>query len=175
MNKPDEFGNAIQGCEFVFHVATPLELNPGSQYKSTSEVAVASARSIATSCARSGTVKRLIYTASVFAASPLKDDGSGFKDFMDEKNGGELEVATLAFGLVGGDTLLPYTPGSVAVVISQIKDNPIHYNFLKHLEELLGKVPLIHIEDVCGALIFCMENPSIQGRVLSASSLPLCS
>lgn len=36
------------------------------------------------SCARSGTVKRLIYTASVVAASPIKDDGSGFKDFMDE-------------------------------------------------------------------------------------------
>ena len=35
-------------------------------------------------CERSGTVKRLIYTASVVAASPLKDDGTGFKDFMDE-------------------------------------------------------------------------------------------
>jgi len=33
---------------------------------------------------RSGTVKRLIYTASVVAASPLKEDGSDFKDVMDE-------------------------------------------------------------------------------------------
>ena len=35
-------------------------------------------------CERSGTVKRLIYTASVVAASPIKDDGSGFNDSMDE-------------------------------------------------------------------------------------------
>ena len=29
-------------------------------------------------------MKRLIYTASVVSASPLKEDGSGFKDAMDE-------------------------------------------------------------------------------------------
>lgn len=55
-----------------------------NQYKNTSEAAVASVKSIATACKRSGTVKRLVFTASVFASSPLKDDGSGFKDFVDE-------------------------------------------------------------------------------------------
>lgn len=29
-------------------------------------------------------MRRLIYTGSVTSASPLKDDGSGFKDVMDE-------------------------------------------------------------------------------------------
>jgi len=55
-----------------------------SQYKDTSEAAVAGAKSIVMSCVRSGTVKRLIYTASVVSASPLKEDGSDFKDVMDE-------------------------------------------------------------------------------------------
>ena len=54
------------------------------QYKDTSEAAVAGAKSIFMSCVRSGTVKRLIYTASVVSASPLKEDGSDFKDVMDE-------------------------------------------------------------------------------------------
>lgn len=54
------------------------------QYKNTSEAAVAGVKSIAESCIRSGTVKQLIYTASVVAASPLKEDGSGYKDSMDE-------------------------------------------------------------------------------------------
>ena len=53
-------------------------------YKNTVENAVACAKAIAMCCARSGTVRRLVYTASVFAASPLKDDGSGFKDSVDE-------------------------------------------------------------------------------------------
>nr|XP_016470468.1 PREDICTED: uncharacterized protein LOC107792751 isoform X2 [Nicotiana tabacum] len=39
---------------------------------------------IGMACLKSGTVKKLIYTASVVAASPLKDDGSGFNDLMDE-------------------------------------------------------------------------------------------
>jgi len=35
-------------------------------------------------CKRAGTVKRLIYTGSVVSASPIKDDGTGFNDVMDE-------------------------------------------------------------------------------------------
>ncbi|XP_047178320.1 putative anthocyanidin reductase isoform X1 [Vigna umbellata] len=83
---PIQFDPAIQGCECVFHVATPLTHEPGSsqQYKDTTEAAVAGAKSIALSCVRSGTVKRMIYTASVVSASPLKEDGSDFKDVMDE-------------------------------------------------------------------------------------------
>ena len=41
-------------------------------------------KSIAEACLQSGTIRRLIYTASMAAASPLKEDGSGFKDSMDE-------------------------------------------------------------------------------------------
>ncbi|KAL5572075.1 hypothetical protein UlMin_021672 [Ulmus minor] len=179
---PDSFENAIQGCDFVFHVATLLLHSETSiQYKNTSEASVGAAKSIAMCCTRSGTVKRLIYTASIVSASPFKDDGTAFKDFMDEtcwtpfnlsvpfsnhflkayedsktltekellsfenKNGGGLEVVTLVCGLVGGDTLLSFTP-------------------------LNGKIPIVHIQDVCEAHIFCMENPSLKGRFLCASS-----
>lgn len=45
---------------------------------------MAGAKIIAESCIGSNTVKRLIYTASVVAASPLKGDASGYKDVMDE-------------------------------------------------------------------------------------------
>ena len=55
-----------------------------NQYKNTVDALVAGTRTIAMCCARSGTVKRLIYTASIVCASPIKDDGNGFKDFMDE-------------------------------------------------------------------------------------------
>ncbi|XP_061353022.1 NADPH HC-toxin reductase 1-like isoform X2 [Gastrolobium bilobum] len=206
---PSDFEPAIEGCEFVFHVATPFSHETGSQYKDMTEAALAGTKSIAMSCVRAGTVKRLLYTASVFSASPLKDDGSGFKEVMDEtcwtppidsvaylypddflkdytysktmsekhllsygnnENGGGLEVVTLPCGLVGGDTLQSFTPGSVVVCISQITENTKAYRTLKFIQELLGKIPLVHVDDVCDAHIFCMENTSINGRFLCASS-----
>ncbi|KAK4371502.1 hypothetical protein RND71_010977 [Anisodus tanguticus] len=82
--RPEEFEQAIQGCEFVFHVATPYVHSDGFQYKNKVEAAVESVKNIGMACIKYGTVKRLIYTGTVLAASPLKDDGNGFKDLMDE-------------------------------------------------------------------------------------------
>lgn len=101
-----QFEAAIHGCDIVFHVATPppnshvisqlyyfiytsLQVNKFwgvsfFQYKNRTEASVETAKKIAKMCVESGTVRRLIYTASVLSMSPMKDDGSGFKDFMDE-------------------------------------------------------------------------------------------
>lgn len=206
---PQQFEPAVKDCQFVFHVATPMVHTTNSQYKDTVEAAVAGVKSIAMSCIRSGTVKRLIYTASVTAASPLKNDGSGYIDVMDEscwtsfdlpldiiqdfekgymysktqaekevlkfgvtssEYGGSLEVVSLTCGLIGGDTLLSYTPASVLTLVSQLTENELHYRLLRFfLEELVGKVPIIHIDDVCEAHIFCMEQDSFSGRFLCAS------
>lgn len=199
---PDQFGKAIQGCEFVFHLATPYQHNKqNSQFKDTSEAAVGAVKSIIRSCIQSGTVKKLIYTASVVAASPLKDDGTGYKNSMDEfcwtpfnlsyaytneslddyvysktlaeievlSNNKELEVVTLACGLVGGDTFLPLMPESPKDIVSQIIDYPFGYQALRFLEELLGKIPLVHIDDVIDAHIFSMGNDSLTGRFLCVS------
>ncbi|KAJ1430173.1 hypothetical protein SESBI_07957 [Sesbania bispinosa] len=63
---PTEFEPAIKGCEFVFHVATPFNHEVGSQqYKDIVEANSCGVKSIAMSCVRSGTVRRLIYTGSV--------------------------------------------------------------------------------------------------------------
>ncbi|CAK9165796.1 unnamed protein product [Ilex paraguariensis] len=178
-------------------------MDPDIQYKNTSEAAVAGVRSLVGSCIRSGTVKKLVYTASVVAASPLKDDGTGFKDSMDEScwsplhpsfaysndgltgyvhsktlaekevlsyNGRGIMVATLACGLVGGGTILSTMPESMGVLISQIAKKEGRYQTLRFLEELIGKVPILHIEDVSEAHIFCMEDSSINGRFLCAST-----
>ncbi|XVF22406.1 hypothetical protein REPUB_Repub12eG0169700 [Reevesia pubescens] len=207
MYNPNEFEEAIHGCTFVFHVATPFQHTAGSQFKDTTEATVSSINSIAMACIKSGSVRRLIYTASVCSASPMKDDGNGFKDSMDEtcwtplslsfvysddylkaytesktlaekellnyesnaRDGG-LEVVTLACGVVGGDTVLSYTPGSVASLISMLTNHSSPYRAWRFTEELLGKIPIVHINDVCEAHIFCMENPSISGRFLCASS-----
>ncbi|KAL0015972.1 hypothetical protein SO802_003041 [Lithocarpus litseifolius] len=83
-----------------------------------------------------------------------------------------LEVVTLACGLVGGKILVPYVPSSVETILSLLSGNLFFLNALKCLQELLGSIPLVHIEDICQAHIFCMEKPSMKGRFLCAATNP---
>ncbi|RLN13104.1 vestitone reductase-like [Panicum miliaceum] len=81
------FAPAIAGCRFVFLVATPYGLETASsKYKSTAEAAVAAVRVILRQCEESETVKRVIHTASISSASPLKEGGAGagYNDFISE-------------------------------------------------------------------------------------------
>ncbi|KAL5718956.1 hypothetical protein ACHQM5_011804 [Ranunculus cassubicifolius] len=206
--EPDSFEAAVQKCEYVFHVATPMQ-HKTSDFKNTTEAAIASVKSILGSCIRTGTVKRFIYTASVLSASPLKEDGTSFKEFIDEscwtplhhpfsnledftsdyvnsktltekevlkfndKEKYGLDVSSLVCGLVAGETLLPYLSASQPVVLSQILgDDTVYYKSLRFIQEVLGSVPLVHIDDVCEAHIFCVENPLLNGRFICAQAYP---
>uniref|UniRef100_A0A6N2MVG6 NAD-dependent epimerase/dehydratase domain-containing protein n=1 Tax=Salix viminalis TaxID=40686 RepID=A0A6N2MVG6_SALVM len=93
-----------------------------------------------------------------------------------EIGGAKLEVVSLACGLVGGETILSHISSSVQVILSPISGNIFgYYEGLKFLEELLGSVPLVHIDDVCEAHIFCMEKPSMKGRFLCSAADPTAS
>ncbi|XP_039068155.1 anthocyanidin reductase ((2S)-flavan-3-ol-forming)-like [Hibiscus syriacus] len=208
---PHEFKHAIQGCEFVFHVATPQQ-TPGSSHTSQEVVdaAISGVRSIVESCIESQSVKRLIYTASVLASSPLSKDGFNLKSCVNESNwtpidisfnrgfeymrayiisktlaekealrynedlgdGKVLEVVTLACGLVGGETLLSYVPLSVEVMFSQLIGKPQTFEGLEFMEEVMGSVPILHVEDATDAHIFCMEKPYMSGRFVCAAANP---
>ncbi|KAL6657640.1 hypothetical protein ACP70R_005420 [Stipagrostis hirtigluma subsp. patula] len=79
------FEPAIAGCEFVFLVASPvLRHTTGGRSKEATEAVVDATRRILRQCEQTKTVRRVIHTGSVVAASPLKEDGDGFKDFVDE-------------------------------------------------------------------------------------------
>lgn len=82
----------------------------------------------------------------------------------------QMEVVSLTVGLVGGDALLNYLPTSVAVLIAQLKDNEDIHQSLKFIEDICGKIPQVHVDDVCEAHILCAEDPSINGRFLLANS-----
>ncbi|XP_065863030.1 NADPH HC-toxin reductase 1-like [Euphorbia lathyris] len=203
-NNNNDFEPAIQGCEFVFHLATPLQHDSNSsQYKDRVEATVAATKSVIYCCIRSKTVKRLIYPGSIVAVSPWNDDGKSFKSCVDEScwtplhlsfpysndallesiraktlaekevlrvEEDKLEVVTLAVGLVGGQTSLSTIPKSLHLLISQLTGNLIGYQVLMFLQQVLGSVPIVHIDDVCEAHIFCMENSEIKGRFICSSS-----
>ncbi|XP_047965566.1 noscapine synthase SDR1-like [Salvia hispanica] len=196
---PNDFEVAVQGCAFVFHLATPLQhYDNNTRYKNTSEAAVDGVKLIAESCMKCKTVKKLIYTATVMAASPLKDDGSGYKDVFDETcwsplnityqifsdyinsktlaekevlryNGQGIEVVSLACALVGGETIQSFLPGSMNVLIAQALKDEALYKGLRELEDLDSKVPIAHVQDVIEAHIFAMEISEMNGRFLVAS------
>ncbi|GJN38974.1 hypothetical protein PR202_gb28060 [Eleusine coracana subsp. coracana] len=196
------FAPAIAGCQFVFLVATPFGLeSASSKYKSTAEAVVDAVRVILQQCAESKTVKRVIHTASISTASPLKDfisescwtsldvdyplrsahfDKYILSKLQSEKellsyNAGDhpaFEVVTLALAVVAGDTVLGRVPETLEFTVSPVSRNEPCFGFLRLMQRLLGSVALVHVDDVCDALVFCMERPSIAGRFLCAAAYP---
>lgn len=90
-------------------------------------------------------------------------------------NGGEspaFEVVTLPLGLVAGDTVLGRAPETLESAVSPVSRNEPYFGLPRILQQLLGSLPLVHVDDVCDALIFCMQRPSIAGRFLCAAAYP---
>lgn len=81
-----------------------------------------------------------------------------------------INVVSLVCGLVGGDTLLSSMSESNGCIVSQLTNDNRRYQTLRFLEELIGKLPIVHIEDISEAHIFCMENSTISGRFLCANA-----
>uniref|UniRef100_A0ACD6A6N2 Uncharacterized protein n=1 Tax=Avena sativa TaxID=4498 RepID=A0ACD6A6N2_AVESA len=207
------FAAAIAGCQFVFLVATPSASEAAaSKCKNAADAAADAARVILRLCEESKTVKRVIHTASVTAASPLTEASSAaapvYRDFISEScwtatdinyplrnehfdkyieskilsekellgyNDGEsptFEVVTLPCGLVAGDTVLGNVPETMESVVAPVTGREPYFMLPRILQRLLGSVPLVHVDDVCAAHIFCMEQPSLSGRFLCAAAYP---
>ncbi|XVF51349.1 hypothetical protein PTKIN_Ptkin04bG0178000 [Pterospermum kingtungense] len=185
---PIQFERAIQGCEYVFHVATPMVHDTqSSMFKDTIEAAVAGVRSIADSCIRSQTVKRLIYTASVMASSPLTKDRLQLKSYVDKSCWTPVDMLFTYCN----EVTLAYTRSKTLAEKEALSYNEKHYGKLEVVSLSCGLVhgrrdssilrafkcgiPLVHIDDVCDAHIFCIEKPSMRGRFLCAAANPTIS
>uniref|UniRef100_A0A0E0ACM6 NAD-dependent epimerase/dehydratase domain-containing protein n=1 Tax=Oryza glumipatula TaxID=40148 RepID=A0A0E0ACM6_9ORYZ len=135
------------------------------------------------------TVKRVIYTSSMAATSPLKEDSTGFKDSIDEScwtplaellghsHAGErrrpaVEVVTVPCSVVAGGTLQGQSTTSLDCVVSPVSRDEGSFRALRLLQRLMGSVPMVHVDDVCDALVFCMEQPSLTGRFLCSAAYP---
>uniref|UniRef100_A0ACD5TKN6 Uncharacterized protein n=1 Tax=Avena sativa TaxID=4498 RepID=A0ACD5TKN6_AVESA len=207
------FAPAIAGCQFVFLVATPSPNEAAvSKCKTVAEAAANAVRVILRLCEESKTVKRVIHTASVSAASPLTEASSAaatvYRDFISEScwtapdinyplrnqhfdkyieskvllekellayndsKSPVFEVVTLPCGLVAGDTILACVPETIESAVAPVTGREPYFILPRILQRLLGSVPLVHVDDVCAAHIFCMEQPSLSGRFLCAAAYP---
>uniref|UniRef100_A0A6V7QU65 NAD-dependent epimerase/dehydratase domain-containing protein n=1 Tax=Ananas comosus var. bracteatus TaxID=296719 RepID=A0A6V7QU65_ANACO len=77
-----------------------------------------------------------------------------------------IELVSIVPPTVAGPFLTPSVPASVRVLLSPITGDPVLYPVLVSVNSRLGSVPLAHIEDICDAHIFLMENADAKGRYL---------
>ncbi|XP_044318369.1 putative anthocyanidin reductase [Triticum aestivum] len=183
-----------------------------SRYKDTTEAIEDATRAILEQCERSKTVRRVISTGSVITASPLREDGEGYKEFVNEScwtplslpidhnnefmheylsskciaekelvkyndrpsKGRAFDIIVLLLGLVAGDTLglLPYINKSQHFMLSPFTGIEPYHNALRFTQAVLGAVPVVHVDDVSEAHVFCMERQHdvAAGRYLCATA-----
>eukprot|EP00253_Pinus_taeda_P024456 PITA_24456 len=78
------FDTAVQGCEFAILLATPMDFAIDAETQSSVvEAEVNGTLDILRACEKAKTVRRVIYTSSISAASPLNEKGE-FGDCIDE-------------------------------------------------------------------------------------------
>jgi bifunctional dihydroflavonol 4-reductase/flavanone 4-reductase len=195
LSEEGAFDSAVEGCEGVFDVASPMDFSKLSEDDYV-QPALKGVLNVLKSCSRAKSVRRVVYTSSVGAACPLNEEGELINgstldestwtpvDFMRRKahpssfyalsktlaekaaieyglNSGQMEVVTIGPGLVAGPGIISTFPYSCNEILGPITGN---YEAMKLGESFAGSLPFVHIDDLCEAHIFLMEQLNVQGR-----------
>ncbi|XVE80275.1 hypothetical protein DITRI_Ditri14bG0127100 [Diplodiscus trichospermus] len=106
----------------------------------------------------------------VYALSKLLTEEAAFK-FADE-NG--IDLVSVITTTVAGPFLTTGLPSSIQVLLSPVTGDPKYSSILSAVIARMGSVALVHIEDICSAHIFLMEQARAEGRyICCACSTPM--
>ncbi|KAF3533916.1 hypothetical protein DY000_02041542 [Brassica cretica] len=83
------FNSPVSGCEYVFHVATPISFTTQDPEKDMINPAIQGVINVLKSCLNSNSVKRVIYTSSAAAVSINNLSGPGL--VMTEENWSDID------------------------------------------------------------------------------------
>ncbi|KAH9323360.1 hypothetical protein KI387_017999, partial [Taxus chinensis] len=185
------FDDAVANCDGVFHVASPVETT-----QDVMKPAIEGTLNVLKACSKSKTVKRVVVTSSVSAVCINSEqlqqdmDESCWSDVTflqnrkpptsayelsktlaeraawDYVNEHGLDMVTIIPALVAGPCITPMVPISIELALSPLTGNKGLFQGLKHMQMILGSVSMVHVEDVCNAHIFVMENASARGRYI---------
>ncbi|EPS72010.1 hypothetical protein M569_02748, partial [Genlisea aurea] len=88
LNSPESFPPAIEDCIGVFHVAHPTDIIDKEYEETVLGRVITAAKTILTACAKSGTVKRVVYTSTLYAVTARETYG---QDLMEESDWSDVE------------------------------------------------------------------------------------
>nr|AIY51701.1 dihydroflavonol 4-reductase [Penstemon barbatus] len=186
------FDEAIQGCEGVFHLATPMEFDSPDPENEVIKPTIDGMLSIIRSCVKAKTVKRLIFTTSAGTLNveehqkPEYDETSWSDlDFMYSKKmtgwmyfvskilaekaalgpakENNIEFISIIPPVVVGPSITPTFPPSLITALSPITGNEAHYSIIKQGQ-------FVHLDDISEAHIFLFEYPKAEGGRYICSS-----
>lgn len=191
LNEEGSYDEVIQGCSGVFHVATPMDFESKDPEKEIIEPTVNGMLEIMKSCAKSMTVRRVVFTSSAgtvsfqaqrksvydescwsdvdflratkmtgwmyFVAKTLAEQAAW--KYAEENN---IDFISIIPTLVVGPFITPSFPPSLISALSPITRTESHYEIIKQIQ-------FVHLDDLCDAHIFLLEDPKAHGRYVCSS------
>ncbi|XP_068644404.1 anthocyanidin reductase ((2S)-flavan-3-ol-forming)-like [Aristolochia californica] len=192
------FDDPINGCHFVFHVASPVIFDSEDPENEIIKPAVQGTLNVLRTCAKTKTVKRVVLTSSTATVRGCREEESGRN--LTEDNWSDVEFLlsekppfwaysvskTLAekeawkFAAENRIDLISV----VSVLVSgpsltpEVPQTVILALFLlmtdsefrrKRQQQMTGSVSLVHVDDVCRAHIFLAEKDSASGRYICSA------
>ncbi|XP_027156539.1 cinnamoyl-CoA reductase 1-like isoform X1 [Coffea eugenioides] len=177
------FDAIVEGCEGVFHTASPIKLSFSNPEAELLEPAVSGTLNVLRSCANSSSVKRVVITSSMVAVSENRElkedvvvDESWFSDpsyCEEQKSWYELsktmaENAAWKFAKDHGIDVITIHPGLVIGPLLQPSVNSsavLFLNLLKGVEPFpKATCSWVDVRDVAYAHVLALETPSASGR-----------
>ncbi|WVZ00590.1 hypothetical protein V8G54_026659 [Vigna mungo] len=142
------FDSAVEGCDAVFHTASPFFFGGKDPQAEFLDPAVKGTLNVLKSCSKSAALKRGWYDLSKTLA-----EEAAWK-FAKENN---IDLVTINPALVSGPLLQPELNTSAAAVLNFVNGSPTFKNIT------LG---WIDVRDVANAHILAYENASANGRYI---------
>nr|ABY25290.1 dihydroflavonol 4-reductase [Evolvulus glomeratus] len=191
LEEEGSFDEAIEGCEGVFHVATPMDFDSEDPENEVIKPTVKGILGIIDSCAKSKSVKRIVFTSSAGTVDIQENQKSLYDEtcwsdldfiyakkmtgwmyfaskILAEKEAWkstkekQIDFISIIPPVVVGPFITPTFPPSLITALSPIMGNESHCRHIKQGQ-------FVHIDDLCEALMFLYEHPKAQGRFICSS------
>ncbi|XP_071905349.1 putative anthocyanidin reductase [Coffea arabica] len=104
-------------------------------------------------------------TGWVYALTKILTEEAAFQ--FAHENG--IDLRSVITATVAGPFLTSTVPTSIRVLLSPITGDPQLLPILVGVNSRMGSIALVHIEDICNAHIFVMEDARAEGRYMCCS------